>query len=778
MSDIDLSKLENVHQSNGNTIAQCPACAETGGDNKCDHLFIAEDGKFGCVMFPGPEGAEHRKRIFALVGIKSERAPTGEKKSKLHATPDACTDAAKWGLEKATKATWKETRRDAYHNKAGEIVAYVVRFDRKDGATDKNGKPEKQFRPIHLEPGGWRTGDPVGLWPLFRLHEIGAEGPVYVVEGEKTAAAGVAVGLNCTTSSHGSKSPQKTDWTPFAGREVVVLPDNDTSGRKYAEAVAAILTALSPPAQVKIVKLPGLPPAGDLADFIKLRDDAVELVRKLADETEGLNAAPTEQPAPAAPPPEPPPSTQTEGVRAAQEEYGKPFWEKDDGRCTLNESFWAGLYAQENIVLHEPAERLFYRYDETRGLYVEHTADRIKTEIGARLLKAAAQWKKAGLTLCRTDNKLNAIVAHLRGQVEHRDAFSKKECRFVHLANGVIVFRDGDADFVEFSPEFRSRNQSPLAYTPGATCNRFLDELLYPALQPEDAVLIQKFAGLFLLGENIIQRFLILDGMPGGGKSQLVIVLQNLVGLLNCTQLRTEHLNERFEIFRFLKKTLLVGPDVPADFLNSKGASTIKSLVGGDLLDAERKGHIGSFPVEGRFNVVVTSNSRLRVKLEGDVGAWKRRTTIARYENPPPKKRIPDFGKLLIETEGPGILNWALMGLRDLLVDVADTGDVSLSPRQRNVVENLMAESDSLRMFLQDRVEGIAGHSITKTQIIEKYAEYCPSKGWNPLPITVIQRQLEGLMLELFRVVQSNSCGVNQKERGFRGVGFIGENLA
>ena len=102
MSDIDLSKLENVHQSNGNTIAQCPACAETGGDNKCDHLFIAEDGKFGCVMFPGPEGAEHRKRIFALVGIKSERAPTGEKKSKLHATPDACTDAAKWGLEKAT----------------------------------------------------------------------------------------------------------------------------------------------------------------------------------------------------------------------------------------------------------------------------------------------------------------------------------------------------------------------------------------------------------------------------------------------------------------------------------------------------------------------------------------------------------------------------------------------------------------------------------------------------------------------------------------------------
>lgn len=776
MSTLDLSKLENVHKSNGNTIAQCPACAETGGDNKCDHLFIAEDGKFGCVLFPGPEGGEHRKRIFALVGSKTKQAQAGKKKSKLHTTPDACSDAAKWGLEKSSKTTWKETRRDPYHNKAGEIVAYMIRFDRKDGALNKNGKPQKEFRPIHSETEGWRTGDPEGLWPLFRLHEIGTDGPVYVVEGEKTAVAGVAVSLNCTTSSHGSKSPQKTDWAPLAGRDVVVLPDNDTSGRKYAEAVATTLTALTPPAQVKIVKLPGLPPAGDLADFIKLRDDAVVLVRKLSDETEGLNAKPTEQPEPAAAAPEPPPSTQSDGERVAQEQYGKPFWEKDDGGCTLNESFWSGLYAQENIVLHEPAERAFYRYDGSHGLYVEHTADRIKTEIGARLLKAAEKWRKSGLALCRTDNKLTAIVAHLRGQAEQRDAFSKKECPFVHLANGVIVFRDGDADFVEFSPDFRSRNQSPVLYTPGATCNRFLDELIYPALQPEDAVLIQKFAGLFLLGENIIQRFLILDGMPGGGKSQLVIVLQHLVGQINCTQLRTEHLNERFEIFRFLKKTLLVGSDVPADFLGTKGASTIKSLVGGDLMDAECKGHSGSFPIEGRFNLVVTSNSRLRVKLEGDVGAWKRRTTIVRYENPPPKKRIPDFGKLLVDSEGPGILNWALAGLRDMLADVADTGDVSLSPRQRNVVESLMAESDSLRMFLQYRLEGIAGHSITKTQIIEQYAEYCPSKGWNPLPITVIQRQLEGLMLELFRVVESKSCGESGRDRGFRGVRFIEED--
>lgn len=35
------------------------------------------------------------------------------------------------------------------------------------------------------------------------------------------------------------------------------------------------------------------------------------------------------------------------------------------------------------------------------------------------------------------------------------------------------------------------------------------------------------------------------------------------------TQLRTGHLGERFELFRFLRRTLLVGVDVDADFLSS-----------------------------------------------------------------------------------------------------------------------------------------------------------------------------------------------------------------
>ena len=80
------------------------------------------------------------------------------------------------------------------------------------------------------------------------------------------------------------------------------------------------------------------------------------------------------------------------------------------------------------------------------------------------------------------------------------------------------------------------------------------------------------------------------------------------------------HLNDRFELFRYLKKNLLVGVDVPGQFLSEKGAYVIKGLVGGDWFDAEQKCGTGSFPFQGNFCILITSNSRLQVRLDGDTG--------------------------------------------------------------------------------------------------------------------------------------------------------------
>src|SRR5437660_5110630 len=159
----------------------------------------------------------------------------------------------------------RATRRDWYHDRSGNEHFVVVRFDDAD---------QKDFRPFSPNGSGWIVKDPPGKLPLFQLPELIARPgePVFIVEGEKCACELATLGLLVTTSAHGAKSANKTDWQPLAGREVVILPDNDVEGRAYAQTVAQIVSRLSPPAVVQIVELPGLPPKGDCVDWLERRD--------------------------------------------------------------------------------------------------------------------------------------------------------------------------------------------------------------------------------------------------------------------------------------------------------------------------------------------------------------------------------------------------------------------------------------------------------------------------------------------------------------------------
>lgn len=184
-----------------------------------------------------------------------------------------------------------------YHRADYEDAMTVVRFDLPDGS--------KQFRPFHPTGGGWAVGDPEGVLPLYCLPDL-KDGLVYVVEGEKCVIAAQKIGLNATTSAHGAQSAAKTDWAPLAGRDVVILPDRDKPGDGYASDVTDILTTLTPPARVKVVRL-GLPddsetPDGyDIADWCDHHDtrSAEDLRKMIEDAAAGAEWIEPKQPTPA-----------------------------------------------------------------------------------------------------------------------------------------------------------------------------------------------------------------------------------------------------------------------------------------------------------------------------------------------------------------------------------------------------------------------------------------------------------------------------------------------
>src|SRR5262249_10184992 len=91
---------------------------------------------------------------------------------------------------------------------------------------------------------------------------------VIVVEGEKKvdAVKRLFPDYAAVSPMNGARSSQKTDWTPVAGRSVVIWPDHDEPGDKFAEAVARLATKAGA-ASVAVVSIPGeWPKSWDLAD--------------------------------------------------------------------------------------------------------------------------------------------------------------------------------------------------------------------------------------------------------------------------------------------------------------------------------------------------------------------------------------------------------------------------------------------------------------------------------------------------------------------------------
>ena len=237
-------------------FAGCPAEAVCGTLGlSLAELMPPDDWRRSRPPLASPSPKSFRSRKKTVNGRRRRLAKT------FAAAAEAVEDLDRW--KGPHTATW------AYHNASGEPVGLAVRFD--------DGKGGKEVLPVRRNGDGrWQLGATPEPRPLYRLPELLADGEstIYVVEGEKCADVARSIGLLATTSAGGCKAASKADWSPLAGRSVVVLPDNDGPGAIYTEAVVAALHALANPATVRVANLPGLPEGGDFVDWLAANGDA------------------------------------------------------------------------------------------------------------------------------------------------------------------------------------------------------------------------------------------------------------------------------------------------------------------------------------------------------------------------------------------------------------------------------------------------------------------------------------------------------------------------
>lgn len=130
------------------------------------------------------------------------------------------------------------------------------------------GKTFRQARPVS---GGFIQQAPPKPWPIYNRARIQKADTVVVVEGEKKVHILHDYGITATTSPGGALKAEYADWSPVAGKNVILWPDNDEPGRAHIQQVEQILQRYEPAPRIAILEPSDidLGHKEDVADYVQ-----------------------------------------------------------------------------------------------------------------------------------------------------------------------------------------------------------------------------------------------------------------------------------------------------------------------------------------------------------------------------------------------------------------------------------------------------------------------------------------------------------------------------
>ena len=265
-----LPKLERVRATSNGWIARCPV-----HDDRRPSLSIREE--CGNLL------------LYCHAGCSFEAIMTmlNQHINQPNFAPDT-NSPSKNGFSAAKKTRTPVSKVPAgeydYFDKNHELLFQIIRTQ----INFAEGPPEKTFRarrrPKNGEtpsPDGWVYNLQGTKLVLYNLPEIMTADMVFVVEGEKDVQTLQTQGLPATCNPFGA-GKWRDDYNEFLrSKKVVILPDNDQTGQKHAQTIAASLCGVA--AELFIVTIPDPKEKGDVTDFFESGgtvEKLVEMVKK------------------------------------------------------------------------------------------------------------------------------------------------------------------------------------------------------------------------------------------------------------------------------------------------------------------------------------------------------------------------------------------------------------------------------------------------------------------------------------------------------------------
>ncbi len=596
-----------------------------------------------------------------------------------------------------------------YVDESGELLYQVVRMEPKD------------FRQRRPKPGGgWEwTLKGTRLVP-YRLPQLLAADPnkhVYIVEGEKDVRRLENLLLTATTNAGGAGKWKESFGEYFAGRPVVILPDNDEPGRAHAAKVAAMLNGKA--VSIKVVQLPNLPDKGDVSNWLDAGGKLTDLERMVAEAEEWQ-----ESPKAVVVGHDSFALTDTGNAERFAKQHADSVrfchawqswlvwdgkrWKRDD--CGMVEQL--GKQTVRSILL-EAAD--------------EPNDDRRKALVSFAAKSEAVSRREAMLKLARSEPPLP-----ITPEVLDTNNWT------LNCLNGSIDLRSGQWR-THRREDFITR-LCPVEYDAGAECPVWLASLsTWFQGNLELIEFVRRFIGYCLTGDISEQILAIWHGVGANGKSTILNVLMEMLGpdyamKAAADLLLMKHGNDHPTALTDLHGKRFVAC-IETDDGRRLAESMVKELTGGDAIRARRMRE-DFWQFSPTHKLVLACNHRPVVRGT-DNGIWRRIKLIPFNVVIPARDRDRHLNEKL-RSELPGILawsvrgciDWRLNGLGEPQVVTEATGDYQLA---EDSLANFIAEccilEDWARVRASDLLDAFREWSGTKSITTRKLTAMLIERG-------------------------------------------------
>ena len=299
----------------------------------------------------------------------------------------------------------------------------------------------------------------------------------------------------------------------------------------------------------------------------------------------------------------------------------------------------------------------------------------------------------------------------------------------ISFLNGLAMFGDstGEPEFCEHTPKYFSLARLPYNYEKDAKCPKwraFLDDVMEG--DEERVELLQQWAGYLLTSELKHQKFLLITGEGGNGKTVFATILEKMVGEENVSHVPLCCFGDRFALATTLGK-MLNSSSESSHGLSELCETMLKSYTSGDRMTFERKFRE---PISAKPTAkVMISTNQLPNFTDKSNGIWRRMLFVPFDKCVPIDEQNPELVNELVN-ELPGIFNWAYDGLRKLAAE----GRFIEPTRCKEAISEYRRDTNPAKVFLEENyIEGFEFDGTPCGEVYQSYVAWCGQNGYHPL---------------------------------------------